>query len=94
MRQIVLILSLCLMAMLLSACGYQAGNFPPIHTDSAKAPADTSQTKTIVVNGKKYTCINQDGTWRCVELETLAKKLTGHGDLNAAEQNNKVGPRK
>ncbi len=94
MRRISLFMSICLLAILLSSCGYQAGNFPHINTSASyiSATDSTGMQKIIVVNGKKYTCINEDGTWRCVDLEIFTKKLTGARDLDASQQNSNIGP--
>lgn len=94
MRQISLFLSICLTAILLCSCSYQAGNYPPAYSTNISASDSTGNQKIITINGKKYTCINEDGTWRCVELDIFTKKITGHSDLNASEQNASIPPRR
>ncbi|MBT4849861.1 hypothetical protein HON36_03340 [Candidatus Parcubacteria bacterium] len=90
MRRISLVLSVCLLATLLCSCSYH----PPINTATSYIASNdsTGTQKIIVVNGKKYTCINEDGTWRCVELADFENKLTGMGSLNASQQNSNIGP--
>lgn len=86
-----MLLSICLLTMLLCSCSYQ-GSIANTTTSSISASDSTSTQKIITINGKKYTCINEDGTWRCVELEIFAKKLNGIADLNASQQNSNIRP--
>lgn len=69
-RSATIIISAILALVCLAGCGYVAGNYPP--PDPTAVP---DSTKTIVVNGKKYRCVNRDGSWRCESLAETAANL-------------------
>jgi len=68
MRGIAAIISAVALACLLG-CGHVPGNYPP--SDVTAVP---DSSKVISIHGKRYRCINRDGTWRCQAIgEALAK---------------------
>lgn len=78
------------LVLFLTGCGgYIPGNYGAVQTDTT-ALADS--TKTIVVDGRKYKCINEDGTWRCVTLEDFSKMLTRDGQPNASHRSAWLDP--
>ncbi len=71
------------LVLFLTGCQHVAGNYRAIQTDTTALP---DSTKIIVVDGKEYKCVNEDGTWRCVELEALSKMLTRDGQPDASQR--------
>jgi hypothetical protein len=72
---LLLINAILVLMCLIVGCGYVAGNYPP--PDPTAVP---DSNKIITVNGKRYRCLNKDGTWKC---EAIAEALSAaRRDIN------------
>jgi hypothetical protein len=76
----------------LAGC-YVAGNYPPDYYPHGTPPDTTAvpdSNKVITVNGKRYKCLKEDGSWKCVGIEnalaTARKDLSDPRYLDASHR--------
>jgi hypothetical protein len=84
-RNTIIVISVILTLALLAGCTYVAGNYHP--PDPTAIP---DSTKVLIVNGKRYKCLKEDGTWKCVGIEnalaTARKDLSDPRYLDASHR--------